>query len=50
MVSGRFSGGLKRLYDWILFVRQNFPLGNQYGQFWHQNETIRRNESRGISI
>jgi hypothetical protein len=35
------QAGLKGLYDWIVYVRQNFSNGNEYGQFWDQNGTIR---------
>jgi len=35
------QAGLKGLYDWIVYVRQNFSAGNEYGQFWDQNGTIR---------
>ena len=35
------QAGLKGIYDWIVYVRQNFSAGNQYGQFWDQNGTIR---------
>ncbi len=35
------QGGLKGLYDWIVYVRKNFSAGNEYGQFWDQNGTIR---------
>jgi len=35
------QAGLKGIYDWIVYVRQYFSAGNQYGQFWDQNGTIR---------
>ena len=35
------QAGLKGIYDWIVYVRQNFSMGNEYGQFWDQNGTIR---------
>jgi tetratricopeptide (TPR) repeat protein len=35
------QAGLKGIYDWIVYVRQNFSAGNEYGQFWDQNGTIR---------
>jgi tetratricopeptide (TPR) repeat protein len=35
------QAGLKGLYDWIVYVRKNFSAGNEYGQFWDQNGTIR---------
>jgi tetratricopeptide (TPR) repeat protein len=33
--------GLKGLYDWIVYVRQYFSAGNEYGQFWDQRGLIR---------
>jgi tetratricopeptide (TPR) repeat protein len=35
------ESAMKGLYDWIVYVRQNFSHGNEYGQFWDQNGTIR---------
>jgi tetratricopeptide (TPR) repeat protein len=35
------QAGLKGLYDWIVYVRQNFSMGNEYGQFWDQRGLIR---------
>jgi tetratricopeptide (TPR) repeat protein len=37
----QIQAGLKGIYDWIVYVRQNFSAGNEYGQFWDQNGTIR---------